>query len=60
MKTFRAYAYGKTYYYADIEAETEEEAWEIAENLLPYDEWKEDKERSYYSEDFKVTDVEED
>ena len=60
MKTFRAKAYGKIYYYADIQAETEEEAWEIAQNLLPYDEWVEDKEASYYNEDFVVTDVEED
>ena len=60
MKTFRAKAIGRQYFYIEIEAETEEEAWEKAE-ALPYDEWERDENALYFDPNFgfEITSVEE-
>lgn len=61
MSTFIVKAIERKFYIAEIEAETEEDAWEKADTL-PYDEWKEDEDAWYsnYNCTFEVTSVEED
>lgn len=62
MSTFIVKAITREFYKAEIEAETEEDAWEKA-NAFPYDEWEKDEDAVFSASpdyQFEVTSVEED